>query len=70
MSRPSPIMRNSVMAFLVSFAFLVGCIDRLSAQTAAATNPPAGQSNIEQAIHDYILTHPEVLIESLQLAKQ
>jgi len=70
MSRSSALAQNCLIACLASLAFLLVCGGRLSAQPAAATNPPANQSNIEQTIHDYILAHPEVLIESLQIAKQ
>jgi protein-disulfide isomerase len=35
--------------------------------TSSAVNP---NSALEQTIHDYILAHPEVLVESLKLAKQ
>lgn len=42
-----------------------------SAQSAATPNspPPDKAAALQQAIHDYILAHPEVLIESLQRAK-
>ncbi len=39
-------------------------------QTSDRTTGPATESNIEKVIHDYILAHPEVLIEALQLAKR
>jgi protein-disulfide isomerase len=69
MSRPSAIARNCLIA-CSAIAFVLASGVRLSAQTATATNPAPGERNIEQAVHDYILAHPEVLIESLQAAKR
>jgi len=52
---------------IASMAFLRG--------TSAVAEPDQGskqpeQSGIEQSIHDYVLAHPEVIIESLRRAKQ
>jgi len=39
-------------------------------QSGGASSPPSdNDTTAQQAIHDYILAHPEVLIESLQRAK-
>ena len=70
MSRSNLVARSCLIAGLACFAFLPASADHLSAQTAAASNPAASQSNIDQTIHDYILAHPEVLIQSLRAAKQ
>jgi protein-disulfide isomerase len=71
MSRSNPLARNCLIASLAFFALLLPWGDRLLAQIAATTtSPPASQSNVEQIIHDYILGHPEVLMESLRAAKQ
>ena len=40
------------------------------AQPSAPAAPPAASNDLQQAIHDYILAHPEVLVESLQMAKK
>src|SRR5271156_197073 len=37
---------------------------------SADSRPSDKGAALEQAIHDYILAHPEVLIQSLQQAKQ
>jgi protein-disulfide isomerase len=72
-------VRDYVAAFTVTVLLL--CVPAL-AQTSdpanterqtsdtpssSAVNP---NSALEQTIHDYILAHPEVLVESLKLAKQ
>jgi protein-disulfide isomerase len=39
-------------------------------QTADQASAPGGEGAIQKTIHDYILAHPEVLIQSLQIAKE
>jgi protein-disulfide isomerase len=39
-------------------------------QTTDASNALAANEALERAIHDYILAHPEVLIQSLRIAKE
>jgi protein-disulfide isomerase len=70
MNRFSATARNCLIAVLASLAWLLAGGVQLLAQTAAATNSPAIENSVEQTIHDYILAHPEILIESLQRAKQ
>jgi protein-disulfide isomerase len=64
-------LRNCFVAFALSC--LLGQLWNLPAlaQTAGAANPlPTDKDTaLQQAIHDYILAHPETLIESLQRAK-
>jgi protein-disulfide isomerase len=59
------------VAFVVSCLLLpLWTVQALSQSGAAANSPPADKdAAFQQAIHDYILAHPEVLIESLQRAK-
>ena len=40
----------------------------LSGQAAAQISTPVDQERIEQIIHDYLLAHPEVIVESLRAA--
>jgi protein-disulfide isomerase len=68
MNRPSALVRNCLIA-CSAIAFVATSGARLSAQTAP-TSPPSSERNVEQVVHDYILAHPEVLIESLQAAKR
>ena len=42
----------------------------LSVRAPAETPEPLHDGAIEKAIHDYILAHPEVLIQSLRIAKE
>src|ERR1700681_2116675 len=39
-------------------------------QTTDAAKAPLNNEVLQQAIHDYILAHPEVLIQSLRIAKE
>jgi len=39
-------------------------------QTASQATVPAGEEALQKAIHDYILSHPEVLLQSLRAAKE
>lgn len=53
----------------VTCAFALPCSVPALTQTADAEKIPVANDALQQAIHDYILAHPEVLIESLQRAK-
>lgn len=50
-------------------AFALPCSIPALTQTIDAAKAPATDQALQQAIHDYILAHPEVLIESLQRGK-
>jgi protein-disulfide isomerase len=61
--------RNCFVALAVACLFLQSWSFPVLSQTASS--PPADQdTDIQRTIHDYILDHPEVLIQSLQIAKQ
>src|SRR5215471_19560543 len=61
--RPSMKLGHFVIAVLALFvASLEG--------SAGVANAASSEDAIQNAIHDYILAHPEVLIESLRLAKE
>jgi protein-disulfide isomerase len=57
-------------ALVTSSVFL--CISGLPGETqdVGQQGTAVGGKAIEQAIHDYILAHPEVLIQSLRIAKE
>lgn len=60
-----------LIALLVSCVLLILCPLEARSQSGSAANesPPDKDAALQQAIHDYIIAHPEVLIQSLQLAK-
>jgi protein-disulfide isomerase len=64
-------LRSWFAAFAVSFLLLqLGGSPSLSQTASTENSPPSdNEAALQQAIHDYILAHPEVLIQSLQLAK-
>lgn len=64
-------LRKLVTAISASFLFLLLANSFSLSQTAGEENPspPDKDLGLQTAIHDYILAHPEVLIESLQRAK-
>src|SRR5580704_3732795 len=64
--------RKWFMALAVSFLLLPFWSLQAFAQSGGTANPLPSDSGpgLQQAIHDYILAHPEVLIQSLQLAKR
>jgi protein-disulfide isomerase len=64
--------RKWFMALAVACLLLPFCSLQAFAQSAgsADTGPSDKGAALQQAIHDYILAHPEVLIQSLQQAKQ
>jgi protein-disulfide isomerase len=57
-----------VLAVTCAFAF--PCSVPALTQTTEAGKPPVANEALQQAIHDYILAHPEVLIQSLRIAKE
>jgi protein-disulfide isomerase len=61
------VLLSGVLALVATCLLLPFCT--ALAQSGAATNSSPQDTALQQAIHDYILAHPEVLIESLQLAK-
>jgi len=60
-----------IMVALALVCQIVQCWNSSAqAQAAAGENPPSAQNpSLQQVIHDYIIAHPEVIIESLQRAK-
>lgn len=52
-------MPRIILCFVLVLPFVL-------AQPAPTTNPPPNKSEIEQIVKDYILQHPEVLIESVR----
>jgi protein-disulfide isomerase len=50
---------------------IAGCwkFPALAQAPAPASQPSAQEPSVQQAIHDYIIAHPEVIIESLRRAK-
>lgn len=53
-----------LVALLVALPFTGSVL----AQTGDAGKSPAADEALQKVIHDYILTHPEVLIQSLRIA--
>jgi len=64
-------LRKLLAAMTLSLLFLQLGSSPSPSQTASPENSPPSDNDaaLQQAIHDYILAHPEVLIESLQRAK-
>jgi protein-disulfide isomerase len=62
-------LRRALIGLALSCAFLQWGSAPGSTQTADAANPPSPEDAIQKTIHDYILAHPEVLIQSLRIAK-
>ena len=57
------------IALAVACAFALPCVPALT-QTTDTSKTPIANEALERAIHDYILAHPEVLIQSLRIAKE
>jgi protein-disulfide isomerase len=57
---------------LASAVIVLLCLPAFAQTSDTVSSAPAVNPNdaLERAIHDYILAHPEVLVESLQRAKQ
>lgn len=58
------------IALAVTCAFALPCSIPTLAQTTDAGKALVANEKLQQAIHDYILAHPEVLIQSLRIAKE
>jgi len=64
------LLREFLVALVVAAAFLHGSGSSTSAQTASPQAASPDQDAVQRAIHDYILEHPEVLIQSLRIGKE
>jgi protein-disulfide isomerase len=62
--------RQWFIALAVTCAFALLCSVPASAQTTDAGKALVANEALQQAIHDYILAHPEVLMQSLRIAKE
>ena len=62
-------IRRFFVALAVSCAFLHSWSVPALTQTTVTATAPSGDDAIQKAIHDYILAHPEVLIQFLRIAK-
>jgi len=63
-------IQRRLIAATVSCLLAFLCSAAASAQTADRGRAPFGDEALQKVIHDYILAHPEVLIESLQIARE
>ena len=59
-----------LLAFMVSCVLALLCSISAFAQTTESGKAPSADEGLQKAIHDYILAHPEVLIQSLQIARE
>ncbi len=64
--------------YLAAAALLLGAVARPCPVSAAESSPPASPSSImpkdraglDQAIHDYLMAHPDVVVDALKAAQQ
>jgi protein-disulfide isomerase len=56
--------------YLAVSVFVLGLSSAAASDDITAESPPQSASDVRAIVHNYILAHPEVLIESLRLAKQ
>jgi protein-disulfide isomerase len=63
-------IRRPFIALAVICAFALACSVPALTQTTDASKALVANEALQQAIHDYILAHPEVLIQSLRIAKE
>jgi protein-disulfide isomerase len=63
-------IQQLIIVLAVTCAFALLCSVPALAQTTEAGKAPVANEAVQQAIHDYILAHPEVLIQSLRIAKE
>lgn len=63
-------VRSILIALAASFALLWSWSFSALPQTAGPSSAPSGDDALQKVIHDYILAHPEVLIQSLRIAKE
>jgi protein-disulfide isomerase len=61
-------IQRLLITLAVTCAFALPC--SLPAFATGAGKAPVTNEALQQAIHDYILAHPEVLIQSLRIAKE
>lgn len=67
--RAEHMLMNRTRILLLALAALVG-IAALSPARAADQSLPADRQALDQAIHDYLMNHPEVIVESLRAAEK
>jgi protein-disulfide isomerase len=70
MIRPKAWINHCAVAYIVLQGALLPSIAKSDDRAPNEQNVPTAKSDIQTTIHDYILAHPEVLIESLQQAKR
>lgn len=63
-------VQQLLMGLAVICAFAVPCSVPALTQTKDAGKALVADEALQRAIHDYILAHPEVLIQSLRIAKE
>lgn len=63
-------IQQRLIALAVTYVFALLCGAPALTQTTDAGKALVVNEALQQAIHDYILGHPEVLIQSLRLAKE
>jgi protein-disulfide isomerase len=63
-------IKRLFIALAVTCTFALPCSVPALTQTTDAGKAQVADEALQQAIHDYILAHPEVLIQSLRLAKE
>jgi protein-disulfide isomerase len=63
-------IQQLIIVLAVTCAFALPCSVPALTQTTDAGNALVANEALQQAIHDYILSHPEVLIQSLRIAKE
>ena len=63
-------MKDLFIALAVTCALALPCSVPAFTQTPGAGRALVDDETLQQVIHDYILAHPEVLIQSLRVAKE
>lgn len=63
-------VQRRLVVLTVSCLLALLCNVSAFAQAAEPGKAPAADEALQKAIHDYILAHPEVLIQSLQIARE
>jgi protein-disulfide isomerase len=63
-------VQRRLVVLTVSCLLALLCNVSAFAQAAEPGKTPAADEALQKAIHDYILAHPEVLIQSLQIARE
>ena len=63
-------IQQPFIALAITCAFALPCSVPALTQTPHAGKTLIANEALQQAIHDYILAHPEVLIQSLRIAKE